>query len=34
MKNNIKKAPVKFQEDQLHVFVQHYMLNFVLAPNQ
>ena len=29
--NNIKKAPVKFQEDRL--YFQHFMLIFVLAPN-
>ena len=31
MKNNIKKAPVKFQEDLL--YFQHFMLIFVFAPN-
>ena len=30
MKNNIKKAPVKFWEDLLHF--QHFMLIFVFAP--
>ena len=29
MKNNIKKAPVKFREDRL--YFQHFMLFFVLA---
>ena len=32
MKNDIKKAPVKFQEDRL--YFQHVMLLFVFAPNQ
>ena len=31
MKNNIKKAPVKFWEDL--VYFQHFMQIFVLAPN-
>ena len=31
MKNNIKKAPVKFWEDLLHF--QHFMQIFVFAPN-
>ena len=31
MKNNIKKAPVKFQEDLL--YFQHFMLIFVFVPN-
>ena len=30
MKNNIKKAPVKFREDLL--YFQHFMLIFVFAP--
>ena len=30
MKNNIKKAPVKFQEDLL--YFQHFMLIFCLCP--
>ena len=32
MKNNAKKAPVKFCEDQLYLY--HFMLNFVFVPNQ
>ena len=32
MKNNIKKVPVKFQEDRL--YFQHFMLVFVFASNQ
>ena len=32
MKNNIKKAPVKFWEDLL--YFQHFMQIFVFAPNQ
>ena len=32
MKNNIKKAPVKFWKDLLDV--QHFMQIFVFAPNQ
>ena len=31
MKNNIRKAPVKFREDLL--YFQHFMLIFVFAPN-
>ena len=31
MKNNIKKAPIKFWEDLL--YFQHFMQIFVLAPN-
>ena len=31
MKNNIKKAPVKFWADQL--YFQHFMQIFVFAPN-
>ena len=31
MKNNIKKAPVKFREDLL--YFQHFMLIFVFVPN-
>ena len=31
MKNNIKKAPVKFREDGL--YFQHFMLIFVFVPN-
>ena len=31
MKNNIKKAPVKFQEDLL--YFQHFILTFAFAPN-
>ena len=31
MKKNVKKAPVKFQEDLL--YFQHFMLIFVYAPN-
>ena len=30
MKNNIKKAPVKFREDRL--YFQHFMLIFCLCP--
>ena len=32
MKNNIKKASEKFREDLL--YFKHFMLMFVLAPNQ
>ena len=32
LKNNIKKAPVKFREDLL--YFQHFMLIIVFAPNQ
>ena len=32
MKDNIKKAPAKFQEELL--YFQHFMLIFVFAPNQ
>ena len=32
MKNNIKKAPVKFREDRLDF--EHFMQIFVFAPNQ
>ena len=31
MKNNIKKAPVKFLEDLL--YFQHFMQIFIFAPN-
>ena len=31
MKNNTKKAPVKFQDDLL--YFQHFMLIFVFVPN-
>ena len=31
MKNNIKKAPVKFRDDLL--YFQHFMLIFVFVPN-
>ena len=32
MKNNIKKAPVKFREDGF--YFQNFMLIFVFVPNQ